>query len=929
MKKSLQYFFMQAEGQFPDFEGCSLSEVGNSRALFPKEVSRMMDATDNDIKIWPATIPTSIKVRSEVVGQRVVEYLANDTQNVALDRYALLLRGIHVVPDLQQVTGVIKPCNTLVLIWSTSERMLFIDSTREHLKARGFEHIDMLCMPRQGSLDVRPEYTSTRAMEFLLAQMCGCNLNPCWRAIAMVVDSYRMGQHESAHTVLAHASEKHILVSGYADWPDPNFQQWFGGSLVIYGREAFTKYAQLMQKESPATKDRPQYLDNWLQSKARNKELPVVLDVPRGGPHPRVTTTLLKGDGDAKMKIFGGGLSPNVNALSGEDVEAPSFIADWLKKLQSASTKCGGGRVGERWLRGVPIPQHLSPIEPAASHHGPHDCGPWHWDSQSQWVPSQLLVEERRTPNFYKELASMLPTQCACSRKHPDPDPYHNPPVVLERCMSEAKSLCCQWSQQDDEDCKLMQCIPSYSYYCFSMEDRNAYAMDDFPKVDTAAVLYAGGPGHGRHHLSSDSGGSTAWEGDQWQWRSGSGRDGSSGDQWRNTAWEGDQWRRSTAWKGDQWHSGSGSAHWEGDQRAATATSHGSNQLPVAPQPGRDKKRAHERIDDVLEEAQYHGGGGVGSGGGDGGDDSADGDGGSDGGSDGHGPLDVKDVEKLMLENSSTLVSDDLAGECLRRKLVAAQKKYIQAVDHAGAKEILQQTTGNSPFNAESRELMQAERDVLRAELNGQPTEQQSIGNDVRNRHLSRLGVKKKNMQNAIRRTRAELQFGTMLLEQGRFAKATLRNPAIRLMCGMRSPEPGTMVPPLPPEERRKREKERQVRRCLRRTDERIVFQLGKQSYVSGKRIGREEAWESMKDSLGQLGAHEQTAAFEQWWSRQLMTRVKFDPKSGQVLTTKDLLNVHPALQTPQQREDYFRQVMVPVEVHSYSLGHVSPEFWC
>ena len=391
---------MQAEGLFPEFEGCVLSEVANPRALFPKEVSRILDATDNeDMASDDTDLDYQCSLRScgaaccRVLRQRYAECCFGQIRPPA-PRHTC---GAGV----QQVTGVIKPGNTLVLIWSTSERMLFVDSTREHLKARGFEHIDMLCMPRQGSLDVRPEYTSTRAMELLLAQMCGCNLNPRWDAIAMVVDSYRMGPHESASTVLAHASKKHILVNGYADWPDPTFQHWFGGSLVIYGREAFTKYAQLMQEESPAKK--PQHLDNWLRSKAAKNELPVILDVPRGGPHPRVTTTLLKGYGDAKMQIFGGGLSPNVRALSGEDVEAPSFIADWLEKLQSASPNCGGGRVGERWLRGVPIPPHLSPTEPAASHHGPHDCGHWHWDSQSQWVPSQLLVEERQTPNFYKK----------------------------------------------------------------------------------------------------------------------------------------------------------------------------------------------------------------------------------------------------------------------------------------------------------------------------------------------------------------------------------------------------------------------------------------------------------------------------------------------------------------------------------------------
>ena len=550
----------------------------------------------------------------------------------------------------------------------------------------------------------------------------------------------------------------------------------------------------------------------------------------------------------------------------------------------------------------------------------------------------------------------MLPTPCEFSRKRAEPFEVSMPPVVLERCISEAKSLCTQWSQEDDEDCKLIECLPTYHYYCFPMQERNTYAMDDFPKVDTAAGLLSdvGGPGHGRHRLSSDSGGSTAWEGDQWQWRSGSGRDGSSGHQWRSTAWEGDQWR-STAWEGDQWRSGNGSTAWEGDQRAAMATSHGSNQLPVAPQPGRDKKRAPERID-VLEEAQYHGGGdgggdggggdgggdssgGVGGGGGDGGDDGADGDGGSDGsgsdggavggggGGDGHGPPDVKDVKKLMLEYSSTLVSDDLAGEPLRRRLVAAQTKFIQAVERAGAQEILQQTTGESPFKGESQELRDVEYEVLRAEIRNQSA--RSIANDARNRHMSRCGVKKKNLQKSIHRVRAELQFGTMLLDQGRFAKDGLRSRAIRVMCGMKSPEPETMEPPLPPEERRKRDKARRVRRCLRRTDERIVFQLGKQLYASGRRMGREEAWESMKDSLGQLGAHEQTAAFEQWWSRQRMTRVKFDPKSGQVLTTKDLLSVYPDLKTPQQREDYFRRVMVPVEVHRYSLDRVSPQFWC
>ena len=76
------------------------------------------------------------------------------------------------------------------------------------------------------------------------------------------------------------------------------------------------------------------YWDNWLCKKQRDQVMgkpkgdahffKLIQDVPRGGPHPRTSTTLPPAGGVAQLR-FGGGFCPDVGGLFGERVVEPSL----------------------------------------------------------------------------------------------------------------------------------------------------------------------------------------------------------------------------------------------------------------------------------------------------------------------------------------------------------------------------------------------------------------------------------------------------------------------------------------------------------------------------------------------------------------------------------------------------------------------------
>ena len=154
-----------------------------------------------------------------------------------------------------------------------------------------------------------------------------------------------------------------IVVSGFADWPGGR-GRWFGGSFLSCGRPAFSKMSSLMRTEDPASLGI--YWDNWLAKKQRDRKmgqldassLNIIQDVPRGGPHPRVSTTLSP-DGSSQLR-FGGGLCPDAGAMMGEQVTEPSPIADWISKLRKHGT------LGVTIVRHTPLPSDLS-FQPASN----------------------------------------------------------------------------------------------------------------------------------------------------------------------------------------------------------------------------------------------------------------------------------------------------------------------------------------------------------------------------------------------------------------------------------------------------------------------------------------------------------------------------------------------------------------------------------
>ena len=90
-----------------------------------------------------------------------------------------------------------------------------------------------------------------------------------------------------------------VVVSGFAENPHAE-ASWFGGRFLSCGRSAFGKLAASMRADDPASLD--VYWDNWLCKKQRAQLMgkpkgdahffKLIQDVPRGGPHPRTSTTL-------------------------------------------------------------------------------------------------------------------------------------------------------------------------------------------------------------------------------------------------------------------------------------------------------------------------------------------------------------------------------------------------------------------------------------------------------------------------------------------------------------------------------------------------------------------------------------------------------------------------------------------------------------
>ena len=211
----------------------------------------------------------------------------------------------------------------------------------------------MLAMPASGSLNVSPDMTSTKALSVMLKYV-DTYLSNTFQFICLAVDTFRLGPNENIHSLLQHVTSDRIVISGYADWPQgPG--RWFGGSFISCGRPAFGDLADAIREEEPARSG--MYWDNWLAKKQRecmargrhsSTLLNVIQDVPRGGPHPRVSTTLTP-DGSVQLR-FGGGLCPDAGALMGENVLEPFPIADWILKLKKHAT------LGVTLVRHSPLP---------------------------------------------------------------------------------------------------------------------------------------------------------------------------------------------------------------------------------------------------------------------------------------------------------------------------------------------------------------------------------------------------------------------------------------------------------------------------------------------------------------------------------------------------------------------------------------------
>ena len=140
--------------------------------------------------------------------------------------------------------------------------------------------------------------------------------------------------------------DDNLLVSGFAENPEgPAI--WIGGSFLSCGRSAFGKSAASLHCDDPASQD--EYWDNWLCNKQRQwrrtgSEDPnffkLTQDVPRGGPHPKVSTTLPPQGGVEKLR-FGSGFCPDVGGLFGDLVSSPELILSWNADLMhGVSLEC-------------------------------------------------------------------------------------------------------------------------------------------------------------------------------------------------------------------------------------------------------------------------------------------------------------------------------------------------------------------------------------------------------------------------------------------------------------------------------------------------------------------------------------------------------------------------------------------------------------